>query len=70
MSVARLTITSIWMFAFVPTSPITKKKKRNLRSVFRSCQYHNFWAEKGLEKIRLLIHRVKNQAFILYYELN
>lgn len=26
MSVARLTITSIWMFAFVPTSPpITKK---------------------------------------------
>jgi len=26
MSVARLTITSIWMFAFVPTSPITKKR--------------------------------------------
>jgi len=64
MILARLTITSIWMFAFVPTSPITKKnKKRNLRSVFRSCQYHNFWAEKGLEKIRLLTHRVKNQAF-------
>jgi len=29
MILARLTITSIWMFAFVPTSPITKKKIRN-----------------------------------------
>jgi len=30
MILARLTITSIWMFAFVPTSPITKKKRNEI----------------------------------------
>jgi len=30
MILARLTITSIWMFAFVPTSPITNKKRNEI----------------------------------------
>jgi len=69
MILARLTITSIWMFAFVPTSPITNKKRNEI-----SDQYLNhvnniiFGLKKVWKKIRLFTHRVQNQAFTLYYE--
>ena len=68
----RLTITSIWMFAFVPTSPITNKKKRNEISDQYLNHVNNiiFGLKKVWKKIRLFTHRVQNQAFTLYYEWN